>query len=266
MIHDTRTIDLKQERGLTLVEVMVVAILLAIIGTAGSILFVAGQRTWGLVDTQVGLQDNMRTLLQRLNIELQESGEDAGGVHQVTISDNTGTGGSDVLRFAVPICPCGVNPMNANSDVLYWGAPMDWGQSGCHGAYTLEASGDVAICHYVSPGNTQNMEVAPNMVKVHLAHGDYLGACNACTPANYTNRYVQYLIDANNQLLRRVLNPALSVLSTDVFAENVSDFQVSLNADSSVATVTVVVNGTTIDQRPVSMTGNMNVKLRNMNP
>lgn len=267
MIRKTCKTSLMTQRGFSLVELLVVALIFSMITAAGSMLFVAGQQAWALVDTQIILQDQLRTTLQRLSYELQESGQDESAVLKVTIFDNTGVGGSDILRFSVPICPCGISPMDGDGDVYYWGAPLTWGQSGCFPEYTVQGNGKVAICHLPpgNPLNSQDLDVNVNAVKAHLAHGDYLGACSACTLGVYNNHYVEYMVDGNNRLIRRVLDAGFNVVGSDIFAEGVTGFQTVLNGSSTAVTVTLSLTKMTSNNRQVSLSNDTDVLLRNMN-
>ncbi len=225
--------------GFTLTELMVVTILSAIVGMASLMMIVSGQKLLTHTEHQIRLQENARLFMHRLARELQESGRDQNGNLKVTIQDNTGTNGSDILRFSVPICPCGRNVMDDNGNVRSWGAPIIWGQTGCNNDPPVETNGKVIICHLPpgNPGNQQTLQVSPSSVKAHLAHGDWIGNCNTCNPTTYTNHYVEYSLDANNKVIRKILDSTLTTISQTTFALLVTDFQVSLNVAQTVVTV-----------------------------
>lgn len=244
-----------------MVELLVTVSLFTIVSIAGFMLFVSGQSIWTMNDVRIKLQDDLRTALTRVSLEVQESGRDNVGTLQLVVSDNIGFNGADLLRFAVPVCPCGVQAITEDGDVKYWGAPSTWGDAGCSDSYTLNANNQVDICHF-NPGNNQDMSVDVSQVKGHLSHGDWIGNCNACTPANYTNRWIQYLI-INNQLVRRVLNGNLGVISSSVLASNVDNFQVVLNGGQTMASITLQMSDTAAFGRTVSVTQAVNANLRN---
>ena len=145
--------------GFSLIEVMVMSLLFAIILGAGAMVFVSGQNAFSLTSVRADLQENARRTLQRISSELQESGRDSGGVMKVSILDGTGVNGTDILRFSVPVCVCGVSPIDTNGNVSRWGAPLTWGKPGCSTNYPLN-NGQVNICH--NPSNPQSMSVVPD--------------------------------------------------------------------------------------------------------
>ena len=254
---------LQNKNGFTLIEVLVVALLLGIIGLAGSMMMVQSQSIWGVIDVNSQLQTSMRLAVSKIADELQESGRDSGGSLKVTVLNNTGVNNSDILRFSVPLCACGANAIDTNGNVTTWGAPSTWGQSGCDTNYTIQGNGLVQICHVNTPSplSTSTMDVALNTVQAHLAHGDWIGDCAACVPTNNTNITIEYLMDASGQLLRRVLDGANAVVSTAVFAQNLTDFQVSLNG--AAATLTISFSKVTIKRRTLSLSAVRDVALRN---
>ena len=244
---------------------MVAVTLLTIIGTAALMVFNGSQQMSTLVLARIDLQNNLRQFSQRFSMELQESGTDENGNLQVTISNNSGVNNSDVIRFAIPICPCGLLPIDSNGEVNSWGAPTVWGQAGCGSNYTVQNNGKVAVCHLPpgNPNNTQNLSVNENAVKAHLAHGDWLGACNACSPSAYSNRQIQYALDADGIVWRRVLNSAGTVQSEVMAAQEVDDFQVSFDATQEKVLVQMDLSKIGTQQRVINVSGSWNVLLRN---
>lgn len=184
---------LDSHHGFSLVEMLIVALLLSIVLAAGSMVFVAGQNTFSLTSVRADLQENCRRSLQRISLELQGSGRDGNGILKVSLLDGAGVNGTDILRFSVPLCICGVSAIDSNGDVNRWGAPLVWGQAGCSTDYPVDNNGKVDICHYPpgNPDNPQDLNVSPDAIKAHLAHGDYLGACGGCDPNAYTNRTIE---------------------------------------------------------------------------
>ena len=257
---------MRQEKGFSIVELMVVAAMFVVVFTAGSMLFAAGHSIWSMTEAKIRMQENLRQILHRIHLELQESGKDKNNVLQVTILNNTGVNNTDILRFAIPLCPCGTSTVDSNGDIKYWGAPLLWGQVGCSSTYTLDQNNKVKICHLPpgNPNNKQTLNVSENAVKAHLAHGDWIGDCNACSPATF-NRYVEYRMNASGQLLRRVLDVNLALVDEKVFADSVTDFQASLNGGQNTVSLTLQLKKTAALQRQVTTSGGLDVKLRNEN-
>lgn len=248
-----------------MVELMVSVLLFTVISTAGFIMFISSQSAWALTDANVHMQRNVRQILQRISAELQESGRNSAGTLQVTILDGSGVNGSDVVRFAVPICPCGVNTMNNDGDVQYWGAPQQWGQSGCSTSYTIDQNNKVTICHLPpgNPNNTQTLSVNENAVMSHMAHGDWVGDCSVCNPANYTNRFVEYSMDTSNRLIRKVLDINLATVSQAVIADSLSTFQVTLDGGQTMVNLSIGLSRIASQNRTVTMNDDLDVILRN---
>src|SRR3989338_8367309 len=132
-------------KGLSISELLVVVLLFAVIATAGSILLLAGQSTWTITDAYIQMRGNLSRILQHISSELQESGTDSLGVLQVTIFDNTGLNNTDILRFSVPVCPCGISAIDDNGDIRNWGGPLTLGQSGCGDDFPVDSFGKTTI-------------------------------------------------------------------------------------------------------------------------
>ena len=259
---------IRNKNGFTLVEVMIAMALFVVVGTAGSMLLYSGQLSWSVTDTNIQLTENLRQILLRVSVELQESGTNSAGTLQVAVLDNIGEGGeggSDILRFSVPICLCGMSVIDDDGEVAHWGAPLLWGQSGCNEEYVVAGNGKVDICHLPpgNPTNEQGLSVSVNAVRAHLAHGDRLGDCGDCDPDSYSNKTIEYLLDSDSQLLRRVLNSSSTVINSTVFAHNIEDFQVSFNASNSVVSLAVELLKNTIQGGSISKIANIDVLLRN---
>jgi len=250
---------MKAKGGFTLAEIMIVTLLFSMVVAAGSMVFISGQSIWSVVDANIRMQENLRRMLQRVSAELQES-----GVSQIVVSNNNGVNGSDILRFSIPICPCGIQPMDSEGEVYAWGAPLQWGQSGCSASYTVNADGTVDICHLPSghPENASTISVSESAVKSHLAHGDWIGDCSSCNPASYNNRFIEYRIVAENRFMRRVLKADLSVISQEVVADGVTDFQVAVTGPAIVQ-LTAFLSQTASQERAVTITDSVTVFLRN---
>ncbi len=253
------------QKGFSLTEILVVTLLFSIVLTAGSMVFLAGQNAFSFTAARADLLENARIILQRISFELQGSGRDDNGNMKVTILEGTGFNGTDVLRFSVPLCVCGVSPIDANGNVSRWGAPLLWGQAGCSDDYPVNNLGKVDICH-LPPGNPNNMQdisVSVDAVKAHLAHGDYLGNCGSCDTNTYPNRTIEYRMDSNGQLLRQILDTNNAVINSVVFAKYMTDFQVSFKAGQTVVTLTVEMGTKASTNRSVSISSVWDVLLRN---
>lgn len=213
---------MRNQGGFSLVELMVaIAILVAMIGGV-YVSVSAGQNSWANTALQISLQENIRVSLERISKEMRESGSNSVGAMQITINDNTGTNGSDVIQFFMPVeCEAGTPVIDGNGDVAYWGAPLTWG---CSDSTCMDADND-------------------------------------CTTVEYS--YLEYAINNNNQLERRVRDGGNALVRTDVFARNISDMQAVLSGDQNVVTVTVTASGTTTNNRALSMDDSMDILLRN---
>lgn len=89
-----------------------------------------------------------------------------------------------------------------------------------------------------------------------------MDADDDCDTVDY--RWVEYRIDNNNQLLRRTLDNAASVVRTDIFAHNISDFQVQyVGAGQEVVRLTVTATRNTNANRTVTEATSIDITLRN---
>ncbi|MFT5169573.1 MAG: prepilin-type N-terminal cleavage/methylation domain-containing protein [Lysobacterales bacterium] len=254
---------MNKSNGFTLVESLVTTLLLGILFTGGSAVMLSGQSAWSETNTQIDLKEKVRFSLLRISKELRESGTDENDVLQVTITNGTGPGNSDIIRFSIPLCVCS-SVMNSDGDIANWGAPLKWGVTGCSRNYTLESNGKVAICHFPpgNPSNVQNKTVTVSALNAHLAnHGDLIGACTPCTVA--TNKYIEYRINNNNQLLRRVLTSTYTIVQEDIVTSNISDIKATLSGDQNYITVLIEASGTTTKNRSIEIIKDIDVSLRN---
>ena len=224
---------------------------------AGFILFTAGQMSWAMTNTKIQLQENLRRSLERVGSELAQSGRDSANALQVSILDNTGVNSTDILRFSIPICPCGVSVMDVNTEIKKWGAPLVWSQTGCQNTWTLNAQNNVDICH----SGSQNIAVAPSSVNAYLSQGDWIGLCANCNPNSYTNRTIEYKLDVSNQLLRRVLDVNSNVLNSIIIAQDITNFQAAVN--TQMVTLTMQLSKNAMPNKTVVLNGDLQVVLRN---
>ncbi len=245
-------------------ETLVTALLLSVVFTAGSMVFVSGERLWSVVSGQIQLQENARQAIEKISAELRESGRNSSGIRQVWGANGAGPNNSDILRFSIPICLCGQSVLNENADVRTWAAPMTWGSTGCTENYTLTPNGKVKICHLPpgNPSNSQTIKVAPSAVKAHLAHGDWLGKCNDCNPTVITSKFVEYRITGNGELLRRTLDSNLVELTSVPMARNIEDLQVFSDGFNKY-TFTLTFSTRVYPGRTITFTRKETVLLRN---
>jgi len=132
--------------GFTLVEVMVVVVILAAMLMAVYAILMIGQVSWFDTDASIELQQNLRLIFSRLTREVQQSGRDAGGALQLTVFDDAGINGTDILRFSIPvICESGGSIIDNNGAVAHWGAPLRWG---CTDSACMDADDDCATVDY----------------------------------------------------------------------------------------------------------------------
>ncbi len=256
---------MRHSRGVTLVELlMTVGILAIVFGTSG-MLFSSALAYWKIADARTDLQQKLTWSIQKISLELLESGFDSIGQIQAAVLDNTGSDGTDVLRFAIPLCLCGTSPIDENGDVSNWGAPLLWGQSGCQDPWPVANNGKVTVCHFPpgNPANMQTLSVSQNAVKAHLAHGDWINDCNSCTLPSYSNRLIQYSRDAGRQLIRNVLDQNNASIAQSVTADELQDFQVTLDAVAGTATLNMTFSRTLAGGRQITVTGALDVVLRN---
>lgn len=210
-----------KKRGFTLVEMMIATVILLIMLSSGYLILFSGQEAWHTTETSIRVQESLRQTLDRVSKELRESGSNSVGTMQVTITDNTGTNGSDIINFSIPvICEAGGSIIDANGDVTSWGAPARWG---CTDIACMDPDGD-DDCDYGS---------------------------------------IQYLIDGSNRLVRRVLDSGAVVIRTDIFAQNVTDFQAVLSVDQNIVTLTATASLKGNTNRTITSTKSLDVQLRN---
>lgn len=141
-------ITLKNNHGFNIVEMMVVTFVLVIIIGGSFSLLQSGQSAWFTAEANMTLEGSLRQAINRVMGELSESGEDNNAVMQVSIGNGTGVGGSDILKFSVPIiCHNGDSVMDVNGDVAHWGAPLTWG---CTTSSCMDADDVCATVEYKS--------------------------------------------------------------------------------------------------------------------
>lgn len=88
-----------------------------------------------------------------------------------------------------------------------------------------------------------------------------MDADDDCATRDYAS--VEYRLNNSNQLIRRVLNSASAVVRTDIFAQNVIDFQTALSVDQNIVTLTVTASVKSALNRTITTTKSLDVRLRN---
>lgn len=230
---------IKKSDGFSLVELMVVTAILAFMVSGVFMTLSTGKNAWFDTDDQIRLHEQLRKTMQRVLMEVRQSGSYTDpaivcpGSDPVTmyieIDDNSGVGGSDILRFSMPVvCESGGSLMTDDGDVAYWRAPLTWG---CASTTCMDADDD-------------------------------------CSTEDYSE--IQYLIDDNDHLLRQVLDANGNVVRTDIFAQDITDFQAVLNTPAECdpsTTLSLTVEGTrnigVNAKRSLTITDTQQIVLRN---
>ena len=88
-----------------------------------------------------------------------------------------------------------------------------------------------------------------------------MDADNDCNTIDYKS--LEYRVDNSSQLVRRVLNNIDAVVRTDIVASNINDFQASLSANQKVVTLTLTGRTNSALNRTITVSKNVDVKLRN---
>lgn len=133
------------KKGFTMVEMMVVSVILAFIMGGIYMTLSAGRDSFLTTSTQINLNDSLRMTAERVAMELRQSGSTAGAM-QLTIFNGTGVGGSDIIRFSIPVvCQSTGSLINASGDVANWRAPLTWG---CTTSACMDADNDCNTIDY----------------------------------------------------------------------------------------------------------------------
>ncbi len=209
---------------MSLPEIMVALLVTSILMIGVYSTLSSGRNSWLTTETQIQLQQNARQILERVSKELRESGIDKNNAVQVTIVNGGGSGGSDLLRFSMPvICHSGDSVMDSNGDVAHWGAPLTFG---CTTSSCMDADDS---CNTVDYKTVQYEMDASN----------------------------KFIRSVRNNAGTTVSGSSLE------FAQNVSDFQASISADNHVVTLVLTMTKNTDFKRSITATITMDVYLRN---
>jgi Tfp pilus assembly protein PilW len=88
-----------------------------------------------------------------------------------------------------------------------------------------------------------------------------MDANDTCASVEY--KYVQYEITSSNQLVRKVLSPALAVAQQDTIASNVTNMQITTSADQNVITIQLTAQKLSPLRKLITLTKSIDVYLRN---
>ena len=218
----------RRKYGLTLVELSIAMAIFIVVVIAETAVFSSGQIIWTNTYASVELQQNLRTILDRMGAELHQSGNDhnvMGNPLQVWVMDGMGVNGTDVLQFSVPIiCQTGMAVNNSQGNIAYWGAPLRWG------------------CNTVD---------------------DCMDANNDCSVLEY--KFIKYYLNNQNQLMRVVLSGDANALPVKqkAIAQTVIDFQVTPDATNTLYTIQLTLQNKTGLNRTKTLQQTINVYLRN---
>lgn len=161
-------------------------------------------------DAAIDLRNGMRNAAERMSLEMRQTGHQA-TVAQFAILAGQGTGGSDIIRFSIPIlCSATSTLLDGNGNPAYWGAPLTWG---CDAHTCMDANASCAALEY---------------------------------------KYVQYAINASNQLERKVLDGALATVnnSTTIIGQHITNMTASVNG--FIITLTLTGQKTSAANRVIS--------------
>jgi len=138
--------NLTNIKSFTITELMVVIFIITIVMAGGFSILGSGQSAWFTTEASITVEESLRRAINKVVTELSESGVDKNSMLQLSIRSGTGVGGSDVLKFSIPIvCQTGGSVIDSNGDVAYWGAPLTWG---CTSSSCMDANNDCTTLEY----------------------------------------------------------------------------------------------------------------------
>ncbi len=88
-----------------------------------------------------------------------------------------------------------------------------------------------------------------------------MDADNDCSTREY--RYIEYLVDNSNQLIRRILDNGGVQVRQDIMALNITNLQASLSADQNLVTVILTGQTQSVLKRTLTASTSVDVYLRN---
>ena len=215
------------KKGLTLVEMLFVTAIFSFVSIGLYSVLTTGQNAWYTADIASELQQNLRNAMMRLTRELHQSGFKC---------SNPPTCTSTTVQVTI-LSGAGEN----STDILRFKIPVDYNQD----TYIKNTSGIVEVWG------------------ANMTWGCSSFSCQKpLSPEFQTNNYqIEYLVDANRQLLRRVLDDSLNPIATDVFSRNIQGFQVILSG--SAVTINLSVQKVTMSGKTITANLSSQVLLRN---
>ncbi len=81
--------------------------------------------------------------------------------------------------------------------------------------------------------------------------------------ANLEYKYVQYEVTSSNELVRKVLSPALAVVAQNTIASNITNMQITVSADQNVITIALTAQKLSPMRKLITLTKSLDVYLRN---
>lgn len=88
-----------------------------------------------------------------------------------------------------------------------------------------------------------------------------MDADDTCASVEY--KYIQYEVTSSNQLVRKVLSPALAVVAQTTVAPNITDMQITISADNNVVTIQISAQKISPLRKLITITKSLNIYLRN---
>jgi len=88
-----------------------------------------------------------------------------------------------------------------------------------------------------------------------------MDADDDCSTADY--KYIQYLMNSNNELIRRVLGSNNAMIREDVFARHIVDFQAAADVDGDLITLQITARKNSALNAVIAASTSMDVNLRN---
>lgn len=215
----------KKNSAFTLVEIIVSSAILVFILGGLFFVFQIGNMTWAQAELSIRLQQDVRYGMNKIIRELRESG-----------CENTDHNPPNICQsgeYKVEIFDA---TGTGNTDILRFSMYVE-----CKDA-------------------THDIERWAAPLRWACKDAVCLDENDDCDTLEYSK--VEYLVNASQQLIRRVLDNANTVLREDIAASDIQDFQVSRNAD--LITVQITVQGTDICRRQATYSSSNQVFLRNL--
>lgn len=186
-----------------------------------------GQSTWYSAEVAMSIQQDLRTAMMRLTRELHQSG----------FKCNDPPDCVNTTAQVIILNDAGVN----NTDILRFKVPVDYNQD----SYIKNSSGIVELW-----GS-------------NLTWGCLDYTCQKpLSPEPQSMSYnIEYMVDDGRHLLRRVLDDSLNPIRSDIYANNIENFQVSRSGN--LVTIDLSARKTSITGRAISSDLSAQVLLRN---